>query len=61
VDKLGQIETISHDDGAVTRLAAACRFRAVDQEYVSDPDILALAELLLEQPDGGAEAIVRKA
>src|SRR6266849_7609169 len=35
VDKLGQIEPISND-GAVTRLAAACRLRAVDQEYVSD-------------------------
>ena len=35
VDKLGQIETVSND-GAVTRLAAACRLRAVDQEYVSD-------------------------
>jgi hypothetical protein len=32
VDNLVQIENISHDHGAVTRLAAACRFRAVDQE-----------------------------
>jgi hypothetical protein len=60
VDKLGQIETISNDD-AVTRLTAACRLRAVDQEYVSDPDILALAERVLEQPDDDAEAIVREA
>jgi hypothetical protein len=60
VDKLGQIETISND-GAVSRLAAACRLRAVDQEYVSDFDILALAERLLEQPHDDAEAIVRKA
>ncbi len=43
VDKLGQIETVSCD-GAVTRLAAACRLRAVDQEYVSDQDILSLAD-----------------
>jgi hypothetical protein len=55
VDKLGQIETTSNDDG-VTRLAAACRLRAVDQEFVSDSDVLSLAELLLEQPDDGAEA-----
>jgi hypothetical protein len=60
VDKAGQIE-IAGSDGAVTRLAAACRLRAVDQEYVSDPDILALAERLLEQPDDGAEAIVWEA
>jgi len=60
VDKVGQTETISND-GAVTRLAAVCRLRAVDQEYVSDSDILALAERLLEQPDEGAEAIVREA
>jgi hypothetical protein len=49
VDKVGQIETVSND-AAVARLAAACRLRAVDQEYVSDPDILALAERLLEEP-----------
>jgi hypothetical protein len=60
VEKLGQIETVSSDD-AVVRLAAACRLRAVDQEYVSDPDILALAGGLLELPDEGAEAIVREA
>jgi hypothetical protein len=48
VDKVGQIETIS-SDSAISRLAAACRLRAVDQEYVSDPDILALADRLLEQ------------
>ena len=60
VDKLGQIETAGRDD-AVTRLAAACRLRAVDQEYVSDLDILALAERLLEQPDDGAGTIVREA
>ena len=55
VDKVGQVEAVS-SDRAVSRLAAACRFRAVDQEYVSDSDILSLAELLLEQPDDGAEA-----
>jgi hypothetical protein len=49
VDKVGQIETVSNDD-TVNRLAAACRLRAVDQEFVSDPDILGLAELLLEEP-----------
>jgi hypothetical protein len=50
VDKLGQIE-ITSNDADVTRLAAACRVRAVDQEYVSDPDILALAERIMEYPD----------
>jgi hypothetical protein len=60
VDKLGQIETISNDD-AVTRLANACRLRAVDQEYVSDPDILALAERLLEEPEDDAADIVLQA
>jgi hypothetical protein len=52
VDKVGQIETVSND-APVARLAAACRFRAVDQEFVSDPDILALAELLLEESGRG--------
>lgn len=51
VDKLGQIETIS-SDGAVTRMAAACRLRAVDQEYVSDQDILSLADQVLEPLEG---------
>ncbi len=50
VDKLGQIEPISND-GAVTRLAAACRLRAVDQEYVSDQDIRSLADQVLEPPE----------
>jgi hypothetical protein len=50
VDKLGQIETISND-GVVTRLAAVCRLRAVDQEYVSDQDILSLADQVLELPE----------
>jgi hypothetical protein len=50
VDKVGQIETVSND-AAVTRLAAACRLRAVDQEYVSDADILALADQVLERQD----------
>jgi hypothetical protein len=50
VDKVGQIETVSNDN-AVNRLAAACRFRAVDQEFVSDSDILALAERLLEESE----------
>ncbi len=56
VEKLGQIEIISND-GAVARLAAACRLRAVDQEYVSDSDILSLADRLLEQPDDEEEMI----
>jgi len=56
VDKLGQIETISIDS-AVSRLAAACRLRAVDQEYVSDSDILSLADRLLELPDGEEEMV----
>jgi len=60
VDKLGQIETVSNDN-AVNRLAAACRLRAVDQEYVSDPDILALAERLLEEPENDAADIVLQA
>lgn len=59
VDKLGQIETVS-SDAAVVRLAAACRLRAVDQEYVSDPDILALSERVLEGADDD-KSIVRKA
>lgn len=50
VDKLGQIETISNGS-ALTRLAAAFRRRAVDQEYVSDQDILSLADQVLECPD----------
>ena len=49
------LEAVS-SDRAVSRLAAACRFRAVDQAYVYDSDILSLAELLLEQADDGAEA-----
>lgn len=60
VDKVGQIETVSNDAG-VARLAAACRFRAVDQEYVSDPDILALAERLLEESEQDGAAGVRQA
>jgi hypothetical protein len=60
VDKLGQIETVSKDD-AVARLAAACRFRAVDQEFVSDPDVLALAERLLEEPGQDAVDIILQA
>jgi hypothetical protein len=54
VEKLGQIETIS-SDSAVSRLAAVCRHRAVDQEYVSDRDILSLADRVLEQWDGEAK------
>lgn len=50
VDKLGQIETISNGS-ALTLLASACRRRAVDQEYVSDQDILSLADQVLECPD----------
>jgi hypothetical protein len=57
---MGQIEAVSKDD-AVVRLAAACQLRAVDQEYVSHPDILAFAERLLELPDESAEAIVQEA
>lgn len=56
VDKLGQIEIISND-GAVTRLAAACRLRAVDQECVSDSDILSLADQILKQSDDGGEMV----
>ncbi len=59
VDKLGQVESISSYD-VVARLAAACRLRAVDQEYVSDADILALSERVLEGTDDD-EFIVRKA
>ena len=59
VDKVGQIETVSND-AAVTRLAAACRHRAVDQEYVSDTDILALADQVLERPDDGTVAAAVK-
>jgi hypothetical protein len=47
VDKLGQSESVS-DDAAVAYLAASCRSRAVDQEYVSDQDILLLADQILE-------------
>lgn len=47
VEKFGQIEAFS-SDRAVSRLAAACRLRAVDQEYVSDSDILSLADRVLE-------------
>jgi hypothetical protein len=54
VEKLGQIEAISNDS-ALSRLAAACRHRAVDQEYVSDRDILSLADRALEQPDDEVE------
>jgi hypothetical protein len=53
-DKVGQVEAVSSDP-AVSRLASACRLRAVDQEYVSDSDILSLAEGLLEQPDDAAD------
>lgn len=49
VDKVGQIEVIS-SDRVVSRLASACRLRAVDQECVSDSDILLLADRVLEQP-----------
>jgi len=41
--------------------AAACRLRAVDQESVSDPDILALAELLLEEPGQDGVGVVQQA
>jgi hypothetical protein len=60
VDKVGQIETVSNDD-AVNRLAAACRLRAVDQECVSDLDVLALAERLLEEPGEDGVDMVRQA
>ncbi len=59
VDKVGQIETVSNDT-TVTRLADACRLRAVDQEYVSDADILSLAERVLERTDE-AESVFRTA
>jgi hypothetical protein len=60
VDKVGQIETVSNDD-TVNRLAAACRLRAVDQEYVSDPDVIALAGLLLEVSEQDGADGVRQA
>ncbi|MBV5268784.1 MAG: hypothetical protein JZU55_01255 [Afipia sp.] len=56
VEKLGQIEAIS-SDRAVSRLAAACGLRAVDQEYVSDSDILSLADRILEPTDDEEEMI----
>jgi hypothetical protein len=60
VDKVGQIENVGND-AAVNRLAAACRLRAVDQEYVSDPDILLLAERLLDKAENDAGDIVLQA
>lgn len=56
VEKLGQIEAINRD-GVVSRLAVACRLRSVDQEYVSDPDIISLADRVLEQPEDEAEVV----
>jgi hypothetical protein len=50
VDKAGQVETTG-SESAISRLADACRLRAVDQEYVSDRDILSLADQVLDQPD----------
>lgn len=49
VEKLGHVEPLS-SDSIVSRLAVACRFRAVDQKYVSDRDILSLADRALERP-----------
>jgi hypothetical protein len=56
VDKLGQIETVG-TGSAISRLADACRLRAVDQEYVSDSDLVALADRVLEHPSGEAEMV----
>jgi hypothetical protein len=56
VDKVGQIETTG-SDSAVSRLADVCRLRAVDQENVSDPDILSLTDRVLAQPDDEVEVI----
>ena len=56
VDKVGQIETTG-SDSAVSCLADVCRLRAVDQENVSDPDILSLVDRVLEQPDDEVEVI----
>ncbi|QOZ23792.1 hypothetical protein XH93_09315 [Bradyrhizobium sp. CCBAU 51753] len=47
VEKLGQPDMYSSDRD-VSRLAAACRLRAVDQEAVSNQDILQLADRVLE-------------
>lgn len=46
VEKFGQI-TMFGNHGAETRLAMACRFRSVDQEFVSSADILLLADQAL--------------
>lgn len=54
VGKLGQVEMVGTDT-AISRLADACRFRAVDQEYVSDSDLVALADRVLEHPGGDAK------
>ncbi|WP_244068327.1 Wadjet anti-phage system protein JetD domain-containing protein [Bradyrhizobium sp. Ce-3] len=54
VDKTGQIEPLGTDI-VISRLADACRLRAVDQEYVADPDLVALADRILEYPRGEAE------
>jgi len=56
VDKVGQIETTG-SDSAVSRLADACRLRAVDQEYVSDRDIISLADQILDAPDNEVEIV----
>jgi len=46
VEKFGQINMFSNS-GAEARLAVACRFRSVDQEFVSSADILLLADQAL--------------
>jgi hypothetical protein len=47
VEKKGQIAIVGADQ-EVRHLAASCRIRAVDQELVSDADILAYAGQTLE-------------
>lgn len=49
VDKMGQVEPVGAGS-IIARLVDACRERAVDQEYVSDAELLALADRALEPP-----------
>ncbi|MBP2428856.1 DUF2220 family protein [Bradyrhizobium elkanii] len=50
VEKSGQT-TIFSSNGAESALAIACRFRSVDQEHVSNADILSLADEALNSPE----------
>ncbi|MDA9420985.1 Wadjet anti-phage system protein JetD domain-containing protein [Bradyrhizobium sp. CCBAU 53380] len=49
VDKLGQVEPLGAPS-SMARLIDACRKRAVDQECLSDAELLALADRALELP-----------